>query len=162
MIAHNGKKQATTGPKRPHRQNENIGNHKEIMDVMQVKGERGGDQETGEMRLLSKLYSNLLGKILAEGAVTTEVRYFTTLTEKATHFFRRWVLPCSTLQGCCVEWEGEKQVGIHIRKTREYLEFSNQISPKSSGPVAAGSLHSRDDKCHLPVTQLIFEFALNG
>ncbi len=64
---------------------------------MQVKGEKGGGWEARKMRLLSKLYSNLLGKILAEGAVTTEAQYFTTLTEKATHFFRQWVLPCSTL-----------------------------------------------------------------
>ncbi len=77
---------------------------------------------------------NLFLVVFIEGDVTTEAgslfQYFTTLTEKTDPFFRRWLLPRSTLYGCTSrEWEGEK---LNIQNTQEYIEFSNQISLNSS------------------------------
>ncbi len=51
----------------------------------------GGDGE----RLVSKHFSNLFLKALTEGVVTTETgslfQYFTSLTENADPFLRRWL-----------------------------------------------------------------------
>ncbi len=55
-----------------------------------------------------------------------------------------------------VELERENLVWIHIQKTREYFECSNQVHPKSSSPQGM-----KAQPLQLPTLLVIFEFIIS-
>ncbi len=117
-------------------------------------------------RISVQTFFSLYLEILTEGALTTEIgslfQYSTTLAENANPLFLRWLAPWSTWKGCPLR---PRRVGG--KKTRSVSILKVVIR---SARIRRRCKEWRPGRCSLsllwrwqmPVSNLIFEFALNG